>query len=730
MKNSILIFFLTLLLIFTLNSCGIKDYLDTDEFKVKASPEMVVPLAYGNLNVDKLINSIQSTDSLFGKRPNGDVTMTYEKKNFFDYAVKDLIKFENNIDMGAFNFDFGSANIDFSLDYKITLGDLLKNLGGDIQELSAADGTKRSFPAYEFLGNPPTDFKVDQINDFEQVTFSSGKLVVELTNHLPVFGIFFDFELFDNLSGKTIGSFAFGNKDRYPGYDIYYSDDYFAGEKFGLPGSLCMAGGSLGAATERIETDLTGVSFSNQLSIKLKRFYTDGSGGIKPLINYKDGLDFSLKFENTKVESGRFKVPSQTLAEKTDKIGNLELTDGVKVHKVKINSGSLEFVLSKTLPVTGIIHLTFPSITKANGSKLSVDMPFDLKNSYTYNVDLTNVTIDFTENAQNPFNTLYYSYSVDVNQSDFLISFKSTDNFNFVINLKDININSAEGDFGQKNIAIDPATLNVFPENLNKIDGNMYFLDPTIRLIVHNAVSAPVQVVMNMDGANRTGQTAKLNPKPFILPYPDYPLQTDITGTVEFNKSNSDIVKFLSLPPTKSISYNGNIQLNPNGAPAFNDLNYIRTNSKISFDLEVEIPVAFDSLDVIMTDTIAFSGNNLKNIVSGELIVKADNGIPLGIDLELNFIDSLVGTIYGTPVKAMLLDAAKVDDTGTVTGHTVATHSVVLSEAQLPQYRKANAILVKATVYSPEKGSKPAKLNGSNDLVINVGLKAKIDLNN
>lgn len=728
MKNSVLVPFLSLLLIFTIYSCGMKDYTNFDKIQVKASPEMAFPLAYGTMNVNKLINSIQSTDSIFGKRPNGDVTMTYEKKNFYNYAVKDLIKFENNIDMGAFKFDFDSMNVDFSLNYNITLGEILKNFGGDIQQLKDAEGKPQFFPAYNYIGNPSNDFKVDQINDFEQVTFSSGKMVISLTNHLPVFGILIEAELYDNKAQKVISELNFGNKDRYPGYDIYYSEDYFNG-KFGLPGTICTAGGSPGAATETMEIDLTNRSFSNDLTVRLKRLFTDGSGGYSPIIHFDDGMYFSLNFKSAKVKSGRFKVPNQILEEKTAMIGNLTFTDNVKVHKVKINSGTLEFVLSKTLPITGNVHIAFPGITKANGTKLSADMPFDTRNSITYNVDLSNVTIDFSENAQNPFNTLYYTYSGKISQSVSPIDFSSTDSFNFAVKLRNVNINSAEGDFGQKIIAISPSTLNVFPENLNKIDGNMYFLDPIVRLIVHNAVSAPVQVVMNMDGTNRTGQTAKLNPKPFILPYPHYPLQTDITGTVEFNKSNSDIVQFFALPPTKSITYNGNIKLNPNGSPPLNELNYIRTASNISFDLEVDVPVAFSSTGVLMTDTMAFDGKNLDNLISAELNIKTNNGIPLGVDIELNFIDSLKGTVYGPPVKSIVLDAAKVDDTGKVTGSTIANHSVILSDTQLVQYRQANAIQVKATVYSPEKGTKPARLNVSNEVSINVGLKAKVDLN-
>jgi hypothetical protein len=250
-----------------------------------------------------------------------------------------------------------------------------------------------------------------------------------------------------------------------------------------------------------------------------------------------------------------------------------------------------------------------------------------------------------------------------------------------------------------------------------------------MRLIVHNAVSAPAKVDINMQGSNMKGDVASLNPLPFPLPYPNYPLQTEITGTIEFNKGNSTIDAFLALPPTQSILYQGNIKFNPDGAPAFNKLNYIKTNGKISFDLELEVPVAFSSSQINVTDTIAFDGNKLKNLLSGELNIKTDNGIPLGLEVELNFIDSLKGTIYGPPVKSILLEAAKVDDNGIVNGHTIANHSIVLTGDQIIQYRQSNAIKIKTTFYSPEKGNKTTRLNGSGEFSINIGLKAKVDLN-
>ncbi|MGF7141265.1 translocation/assembly module TamB domain-containing protein [Roseimarinus sediminis] len=717
--------FIALFLVLGLWSCGLKELTDFDNVQVKGAPEMVLPLAYGNVEMQSVIN-LMGEDSLIGKNTDNDLVVSYSENDIFKYAVKDLIEFESSLDLGSFDFDLEGVTLDFDFSHAITLGDLLEEMSGDIQELKDADGKEQSFPAYTYEPSTPTEFEVEASDEFESVTFSGGQLRIEFTNELPVFGVFMRAELYDIANNNVISALDFGFAERYPGYDIYYSEDYFDGEKFGLPGSIATANGSPGSATEIHTIDLAGLTMSNQLGVRLSYFYTDGSGGIQPVINFEDGLSFSMQLIDAEIESGRFKVPEQTIEGEQQKLDNIKISDDINLHKATLNSGTLNVSMNKTLPITGNIVLDFPSITR-NGNVLSASNNFSAADQSNFSIDLANTEIDFSENAGNIFNTLFYGYSVVVNPTDDYVDFGANESFNFSISISNLDIKSAEGDFGQMEVALDEDEFNLSLDFFDLLDGNLTLLNPTIKLIIENTLSVPVEASLDLTGYNGDASAA-LGAPAFIVPYPDYPAQTSITGEVVFDNSNSNIVDFFALPPTDKITYGGQILMNPDGPPSNDNLNYVDMNGEIGFSLEVEIPLQFTTESIAVTDTLSFDGGTLDMVKSGELLLHAENGLPFGVDLQLSFVDSLTYETKGAVVQTMLLEAAQVDAEGNVTAPSSSNSSINLSAANIPAYRDASAIIFTATIASPGDGSQPAKLNSTNEIYLNVGLKAGIDL--
>lgn len=719
-----------------LSSCGLKELTDYDNIRIKASPEMVMPLAFGHVEMKNVLNLLQDGDSLFGENADNEIIVSYYQSDLFKYAVKDLIEFENNIAVGNFEVDLGTISLDYNFEYTISLGDLLGDLSGDIEELKDYDGQNKSFPAYEYDPTDPLKIDLDEVTDFETVTFSSGTLTVEMKNNLPVFGIYIKAELYDKVSNDVITSLDFGYQPSYPGYELYYTDDWFGGA-FGLPGSICTAEqlpeypAAPGAATESTSISLAGLTLSNQLGVRLAYFKTDGSGGQEPYIDFTQGLDFTMKLSNAAVSNGRFKVPQQSITGDEQKLENIKISDEIDLNKATLNSGSLNLTMTKSIPITGTIELLFPSIKKSDGSELKQTFSMTNASVENFSVNLANTVIDFTENSSNPFNTLYYSYNVEVYESADFVDFTGSTSFTFDIGISDLDIQSADGDFGQMEISLPEDEFALSLDILNSLNG-LQFLSPELQLIVHNSLSVPVKLALDLTGYNDKGESAGLNPFPFIVPYPDYPAEIQITDTVVIDKDNSNIIEFLSLPPTEKVTYAGNIKMNPEGPPATNKLNHVDMSGEIGFDLKVEVPVHFSTPGgegLSITDTLNFDGGLLDFINSGELIIKAENGLPVGVELELAFMDSITDQVQGEKVSTILLEAAQVDETGKVTINTTATHTIALTKENIPDYRLANSLIFVAKIKSPGDGEQPAKLSSTNEIYLNVGLKAAINLN-
>ena len=73
-----------------------------------------------------------------------------------------------------------------------------------------------------------------------------------------------------------------------------------------------------------------------------------------------------------------------------------------------------------------------------------------------------------------------------------------------------------------------------------------------------------------------------------------------LSDTLGLNKDNSNIVDFLSLPPTGDISYQGTVTVNPQG----DEDNVIYSDGEIDLDAYVRIPFALSAEGLNYKDTL------------------------------------------------------------------------------------------------------------------------------
>jgi len=228
---------------------------------------------------------------------------------------------------------------------------------------------------------------------------------------------------------------------------------------------------------------------------------------------------------------------------------------------------------------------------------------------------------------------------------------------------------------------------------------------------------------------NKENESVNLEATPFILPYPKYPAETSISESVIFDKGNSNIVNFISLPPTQKIVFSGKIETNPEGSPSLNNQNHFDMDGEISFGLDMLIPFDFKATNLTVIDTVDFDTEILNELVSCDLLIETQNELPFGVDIQLQFMNKASGTYYGDPIQIEFTKPAQVDELGNVTQSTITNTTVPLSEQLLTEIKNADGILMKAKIYTPKDG-KPAKVNSKNQVILKLGAKAKINLYN
>ena len=225
-------------------------------------------------------------------------------------------------------------------------------------------------------------------------------------------------------------------------------------------------------------------------------------------------------------------------------------------------------------------------------------------------------------------------------------------NLQLSMSLTDLDYKFAVGDFSKmKPVKIDDDVFNLgsmgFVEQLR---GDFNFMEPVITLSVKNrGIGVPFYVDLSMTGHSSEGESAELA---FVNGYkalieanadPNVVKISDVT----FNKQNSTIIDFVSLPPVGDVSYCGELSVADHGK-----WDTIWRTSSLGMDIDVKIPFVMQAERMIYSDTISdISFGNVDKVKSGSLKLLVKNGIPLNVNIAaLTFIDTDGVEVLQVPV--------------------------------------------------------------------------------
>lgn len=130
--------------------------------------------------------------------------------------------------------------------------------------------------------------------------------------------------------------------------------------------------------------------------------------------------------------------------------------------------------------------------------------------------------------------------------------------------------------------------------------------------------------------------------------------------------------------------------------------------------------------EVSIPDTFAFEGSLFDKLSDMELRIETYNHLPMGIDLHLNFVDTLTFETLGDPINCSILKPAVIDKDGKVIATTHYIENTLLPESQFPFYQKANAIIMIVHLYTPDSENHTIYININDFLTLNIGMAIQI----
>ncbi len=689
LKNIFIV--LPFLLIFS--SC-LEKYSD---FDIISDTQVIAPIAYGSFNLGDLLSNF-TEDSLFQEGQEDELIFIFREDEVLEIAVSDFFRFPSDVDVVESSEVLGYIRLKDSTYHKIiNLYELNERVSISDEISGFSDGERRVFPEAS-IGSEYSSLLTWEIEDFnfiQEADFHTGMIDFTLRNNFPA-NCEGEFQIFDS-EMNVIQKIKFGKR---PGIGLF-------------PGE-----------SETTNFSMEGKTIKAPLYYKITALHFFESDD-EVIIEMYNGFDITVHLSNMLLNNGIFNSFEYSYNSGLKQI-EIPFADSIEIHKATILSGEMVFKINKGFEPSGDISVHLLNLYK-NGEPFSFNIKLDSDGLISNTFDLTGCELHLSKNNLKPnFFEYYFEYS---NSDNEFIKLRADDNYEYGIVLQNLKYSYVEGYFGNRVIDFSHQGFKFNQEIWDKVKGEIFGEDPLLNVFISYPSGIPIESDINMTAYNTNGQSVNLSYLNHRIEYPESIAESPKNSVLQFNHTNSNILDFIKLPPNDSIIFSVGLGMNPDGKPDSDHLNFISANDILKIGMEFRVPIVvkgsfFDYYDTLMLAT----GNILKNVKSAEMIFRTRNEMPMQINLILTPFDTLTKTVIGDEIFARILDAALTDDFGNVTAETVAENKLIIEGEDLDNLRKANALLLKASLMSPSDGAKPAKLKFKDGFDLKIILNVTADL--
>jgi len=649
----------------------------------KWHPNIAVPLFSTQVTLSDVIGN----DSSLIKQSDSLLVFVYNQDSVFIINADSLLQFNNQ---ASYNFSFSLGVLrmgDFEITDSISITNLLSEMQTNVADsLRKYDGQQNVFPPFSL--NEIYTLSLPVVDNYRQLSFSSGSFTLNTQNNLPVIVDTLFYDLIDINRGTTLKSVKLFNI---------------------APGT-----------NKSINIDLKGKVVSNNLKVNLIKLSSQGSNPNNVQINLSKGLSFRFQATNLQVVSGTAKIPQQNVFSEQRWI-NLGFQNGEKIYNLLFKLGNIDYDIHSGLPTEVSVHMDLPT-GSINGSTPSKDVNITSNSNARGSWDLGNTSIDLTTNTTIPFNQFPVTFTSTMSSGNQMVTFNSSDPITTSFSINNLTIASAQGYLGQRSFTFDPDSITLDLDFLKQLKGNLILNDPKIILHYQNGLGIPIQMNLNFTAINSENESQQdLNLDPISFQYPGT-IGQSVSGQISIDKNNSSIVDFLSLRPDL-INYSGNALINPDGKTT----NFITDSVGFIANAEIRIPLALQADHLTFSDTIndiRISKDNIP-IQSGSILAVVSNGFPLEIKMQLSFPDSITGQTL-TTLNFGTIASASVDNTGKVSSAGQSKINITISEDFLNKVKKANSAIIHLETSTFNNGTVPVQLYSDYKFGVSVGFSATL----
>lgn len=398
------------------------------------------------------------------------------------------------------------------------------------------------------------------------------------------------------------------------------------------------------------------------------------------------------------------------------------LENEIRIIRARFTSGNVFVQLRSDWTEDLDFIMEFPDVT-LNGEPLRIQTEI----KYTGNLPVT-ITL-----PDNPI----AGYDIDLSDLEVNVKYYAIRKSNgervkltsvgFIIS--GIQFSYLEGYFGYEvhTIDRDTITMDIFE---SVIQGNLEFSDPRVTIIVDNSFGFPMRAKVAVLKVSNETASANLE-SPFVdsgfdFAYPSLQEAGQFkTTNFIFDKSNSNIREVFNLYPIY-LDYQIDAISNPDQIV---DLIGFTTDSAFfELGVRVELPLIgkADGFEGDKTYDIDLSG--LEKIREAELKLVAENGIPIGIEVQATLLDA-----GGLPLATLLqgydriLEAAPVNAQGLASDVSRKETYIPADRQMMDHLRAARQVRIDARFSTTNMGQTEVRIRPEDAVSLRMGIRATLE---
>ena len=407
---------------------------------------------------------------------------------------------------------------------------------------------------------------------------------------------------------------------------------------------------------------------------------------------------------------------------------DIPTSNGIELHTVEFNSGSMNINVSTTLEHDITLNITFPDLI-SSGSAVTKNINLSYGGSVPQVtnsvVDLSDVIADYTAGGST-VNRIRANVNATITGTGQPIA--GNENFDMTIDLSNMVFKNAIGYFGQQTLGAQSDSILIKIFN-NATTGTFSFTNPSLKFTIDNSFGMPITMnFANLESINtQTGQVTPLTgyPSTLAINAPTSMGQT-ATTSMTMNTSNTTNLSTIISPTPKYLNYSVSAATNPAGQTG--PLNFIEAASKFEVNAELTLPLEGYAYGFSANDTMPYNfSGNADNIESAMFRFNVTNGFPVSVDAQATFVDANYIPIFSlvtTPVE--VVSAAPVNSSGKVTSSVNKITDVTLNKSQINLLDQVKYVIISGTGATTTPQQTVVKLYDGYRLAFKIGMQVQL----